>query len=358
MRIGFVVNRLRNLRSSYTTTHLAAATVHAGIRTLFIEIDGFTLDPNGRILARAHAVPDGTDRPESLAEAAREGSLPTGLADLEELDALLLRNNPVRRTVLDFARALRERGTLVLNDPDGIAAGAGKLALEALPTHHKPRTVVTCDRQVLRRFVLELDGPAVLKPVRGFGGKGVQLVDPEQEGELDRAIERAAALADGYLVAQELAPQSERGDKRILLVDGEPVGCYTRMRGEGEFLHNIHAGGRPVPSSVDSHDRELCDAMRGRLVDDGIFLAGLDVIGGRAVEVNVVAPGGIANIERTSGTAVAAPIVQRLRRRISRHRTERRPGPRGKGARGDSPGSSYNEGQPAISAERNDPLNR
>ena len=353
MRIGFVVNRLRRLRSSYTTTHLAAAAVHAGFRTLFIDTDGFTLDPCGRILARAHAVPDGADRPGMLAEAARDGAFPSGLVDMNQLDAVLLRNNPARRTVLDFARALRERGTLVLNDPDGIAAGAGKLYLESLPPAMKPRTVVTRDRRVLIRFVRELGGPAVLKPVRGFGGRGVQLVDPEQGEELDRAIERASAAADGYLVAQELAPETERGDKRILLVDGEPMGCYTRLRREGEFRHNIHAGGRPVPSRVGDRDRELCDALRGRLLADGIFLAGLDVIGGRAVEVNVVAPGGIANIERTSGTPVADAIVERLRQRVVRHRREQEPGPRQTGARGDCPENFFVEDGPATSTGLN-----
>ncbi len=353
MRIGFVVNRLRRLRSSYTTTHLASAAVRAGIRPLFIETDGFTLDPSGRVLARAHAVPAGHTEPEDLTRAARRGSLPTGLVDLEQLDAILLRNNPVQRTVLDFVRVLRERGILVLNDPDGVAAGAGKLTLECLPDELKLRTLITRDARVLMGFLGELGGPAVLKPVRGYGGKGVILVDPARGGDIDRAVGRAQGATGGYVVAQELAPGAERGDKRILLVDGEPVGCYVRMRRDGEFRHNIHVGGRAVAARVDDADRAICAALCERLRADGIFLAGLDVIGGRAVEVNVVAPGGVANIERTAGIPVADPIVHRLRQRIAARRDEMGSGPRREGTRGPDQEHTTTEDGPLLTTGPN-----
>jgi len=315
-----VVNRIRRLRSSYTTTHLAAAAVGAGLRALFIDIDGFTLDPSGRILARAHAVPRDGDDPESLAAGARAGAFASGLIDLDQLDVLLLRNNPVRRTVLDFARAVRDRGVLVLNDPDGVAAGAGKLALESLPVALRPRTLVTRDPRILHGFLGDLGRPAVLKPVRGFGGKGVRIVDPGDPGGVARALAELAGSGSEYVVAQELIRGAEQGDKRILLADGEPVGCYVRMRGEGEFRHNIHLGGEPVAGRLDRADHDIVDALAPRLRADGIFLAGLDVIGGRAVEVNVVAPGGIANIEATTGARVADPLIARLQRRIADHR--------------------------------------
>ncbi len=325
MRIGFVVNRLRRLRSSYTTTHLAAAAVRAGWRALFIDIDGFTLDPGGRLLARVHATPDGLGDPRELTAGARSGAFPVGLVDLACLDALVLRNNPVRSTVLDFARALRDRGVLVLNDPDGIARGAGKLALEWLPAELRPRTLVSSDERVLRGFLADLGGPAVLKPVRGFGGKGVKRVDPGDPGGVTRALAELTGSGARYVIAQESIPGAERGDKRILLADGEPVGCYVRMRGEGEFRHNVHVGGAARPARLDRDDRIIVSTLAPRLRRDGIFLAGLDVIGGRAVEVNVVAPGGIANIEGTGGGAIADPLVARLIRRIADHPRGDRP---------------------------------
>ena len=316
MRIGLVVNRLRGLRSSYTTTHLAAALARAGHQALFIEIGAFTLDPGDRLLATSTLLP-----PDVLDARATVDALPRlsrGVVDLQRLDGLVLRNNPVRRTVLDFARTLRDRGVPVLNDPDGLAAGAGKLTIHAIPRHLRPRTVVTRDVRVIEAFRAEIDGPGVIKPVRGFGGKGVALVPRGAPLDLPRDLQRVLESPDGYLVFQEYLDGARHGDKRILLVEGEPAGCYARMSKEGEFRHNVHVGGRPRKASLDDADREICEALAGHLRREGIFLAGLDVIDRRAVEVNVVAPGGVANIERTSGKGVgdriAARLVDRLRR--------------------------------------------
>ena len=347
MRIGFVVNRLRDLRSTYTTTHLAAAASRRGHRVLFIEIDALTLDPGDRLLAMGTLVPARIGNPDQLTAAARD--IPRGIVDLEQLDGLLLRNNPVRRTVLDFGRLLCSRGVPVLNDPDGIAAGAGKLFAQALPRHLRPRTVVTRDLEVIEAFRRELDGPGVLKPVRGSGGRGVTLVHPGEPLRLEGGLKRFADSRDGYLVFQEYLPGAADGDKRILLVEGEPAGCYVRMRREGEFRHNVHVGGRPEPANVDDRDREICAALAGPLRRDGIFLAGLDVIDRRAVEVNVVAPGGVANIERTSGRSVADGIVERLESRLHEGRApgNRRPASQMGGARrttsGPTPGSSSSD---------------
>ena len=314
MRIGIVVNRLRGLRGTYTTTHLAAAATRSGLQVLLIEIGDLTLDSDDRILAVCHQIPPRADTPEGVVAAVPR--MARGLLDLQQLDGLLLRNNPVRRTVLDFARALAARGVTVLNDPDGLAAGAGKLYIGAVPRHLRPRTLVTRDLTLLDAFRKELDGPGVLKPVRGFGGQGVRLVQQHETLRLEGKLARLHGAPDGYLVFQEYLEGADGGDKRILLVEGEPVGCYTRIRGPGEFRHNVHVGGRPVPAELDDADREICGALGEVLKRDGIFLAGLDVIDRRAVEVNVVAPGGIANIERTTGRAVAPGIIARLVERM------------------------------------------
>jgi len=286
---------------------------------LLIEIGDFTLDSEDRLLALGHRVPTQATTPEDVVEAVPR--MPCGLLDLRQLDGLLLRNNPVRRTVLDFARALKARGVVVLNDPDGLAAGAGKLYTQVLPRHLRPRTIVTRNLTVLEAFRRDLDGPGVLKPVRGFGGQGVRLVQPRAALSLDGELARLYGTPDGYLVFQEYLEGAERGDKRILLAEGEPVGCYTRMRGAGEFRHNVHVGGRAEPAELDDADREICGALSATLRRDGIFLAGLDVIDRRAVEVNVVAPGGIANIERTSGRTVAPGIIERLAARLGSARS-------------------------------------
>ncbi len=317
MRIAFVVNRHRGLRPGHTTTHLAAAALRAGLRTLFIDIGEFSLDPTGRLLARAHEAPETCDDPRSLAGAARAGRLEEGLVDIECLDGLILRNNPVQRTVLDLARLARDRGLPVLNDPDGVAAGASKATLATLPVHLRPATVVSRDVEVLLAFLERLGHRGVLKPVRGFGGRGVIPIEPGDEGLLVDYVQRARRRPDGYVVLQQYLPQTTGGDKRIVLVDGEPVGSYLRLRREGEFRHNLHAGGRPLPGDLDDGDRALCRALAGILRRDGIFLAGLDVIGGLAVEVNVVAPGGVANIERLTGRPVADRIMSRLIRRLA-----------------------------------------
>ncbi len=326
MRIGFVVNRLRGLRSTYTTTRLAVSAARRGVQVLFIDVGGFTLDPANRLLATAHRLDPGDGTPEALVAAVRRDSLPRGVIDLEQLDGLVLRNNPVRRTVLELARMLRDRGVRVWNDPDGLAAGASKFALGDLPPELKPRTLITRDRRALRAFYRELDGPAVVKPIRGFGGRAVLLLQPGEAPRLEAYTERLRETSDGYVVLQEYLPAAERGDKRILLVEGEPVGCYVRMRKEGEFRHNIHVGGQPHPGALDEADRAICQALAGRLRRDGVFLAGLDVIGQRAVEINVVAPGGVANIERTTGRSVADPIVERLMRQKEPEGTSIDPG--------------------------------
>jgi glutathione synthase len=235
---------------------------------------------------------------------------------LADVDAVLIRKDPPFDTPYLYATLMLERvrgRTLVMNDPRGLRDANEKLyALHFV--RYMPRTMVTADEDLIREFVKEVGGRGVIKPLDGAGGSGVMMLLPNDKNT--RAIVQTVT-AEGTRLAmvQEFLPAVEKGDKRVLLLDGEVLGAINRIPRGDDFRSNIHVGGSVEPYEVTAEERAMIADMAPRLKQDGLVFVGLDVIGGKLTEVNVTSPTGIQQLSQHENRDVALDVIAWIEKR-------------------------------------------
>jgi glutathione synthase len=234
--------------------------------------------------------------------------------DLADVDAVFIRKDPPftdaylwLTLVLDHL----EGKTLVVNSPRGL-----REANEKLYAHHFPEicpaTIMTSHKDEILRFVSDVGGKAVLKPIDGHGGEGVFLL-AEGDSNVNALIEAVTRLGSRNAIVQALIPEIyDEGDKRILLVDGELLGVVGRVPSKGDIRSNVHVGGSAAPASLSAADEAIIETIAPRLVADGLFFVGLDVIGGKLIEVNVTSPTLIQQMSRMTGENLSTIVIDRL----------------------------------------------
>ena len=231
-------------------------------------------------------------------------------ADLAEFDVVWLRQDPPFDmgyiTTTHLLDLIHPR-TLVVNDPFWVRNYPEKLLVLQFPDLIPP-TAIARDLAVIRAFKAR-HGDVILKPLYGNGGAGVFRLGPE-----DRNLASLHELFSGInrepLIVQKFLPDVTKGDKRIILVNGEAVGAINRVPPAGETRSNMHAGGRPEKVGLTARDREICAAIGPTLRDKGQIFVGIDVIGDYLTEINLTSPTGIQQLERFDGTNAAALIWQ------------------------------------------------
>ena len=207
--------------------------------------------------------------------------------------------------------------TLVVNDPRGLREANEKLYALHFP-ELIPESLVTADPVRLKTFMEALGGEMIVKPLDGCGGAGVFHLH-RGDRNLNAILELSTANGTRLVMAQRyLSAVRTSGDKRLIVLAGEPLGAIARVPREDEHRGNIHVGGRVVRATVDARDREICRRMAPRLQADGLWFVGLDVIGGLVTEVNVTSPTGIQEIDRLEGTNLAARVIDFVEQRAGR----------------------------------------
>jgi len=186
----------------------------------------------------------------------------------------------------------------IINRPVTVRNWNEKLAALRYPDF-TPKTLVSRSQQEIARFLRDQKRITV-KPVDGHGGKGIIFLDAEGEG-LSQQLDTATHGGRHWVVAQQYLPAAREGDKRILLLDGEPLGAILRVHAEGAELNNLDQGGSAQQSALDQQDWNICEAMRDDLVAHGVRFAGIDVIGGMLIEINITSPTGIQEMSRFDG---------------------------------------------------------
>ncbi len=208
--------------------------------------------------------------------------------------------------LLTFAE---EGGVRVLNSPRGIRNANEKLyALEF--AHLCPQTLVTASIADVKAFLSRVGGQAVAKPLDGHGGKGVMRLR-DGDSNINAIVELLSDDGGQPLIVQEYLPEAKQGDRRLFMVDGELVAVLQRTPAEDDHRGNVHVGGTTSETAITDHDREIAAAMGARLREDGIFFAGLDVIAGKLIEVNVTSPTLIQELKRHGGPDLAKVILDR-----------------------------------------------
>jgi len=233
------------------------------------------------------------------------------LLPLETMNAVFMRTDPpvtipylYATYILDYVDPAK---TLVINSPQGIRAANEKMyALQF--TNAIPTTIVSQDKQVIRRFV-EQQGAAVIKPLGGKAGEGILLVEPGDRN-FNSLVEISTVQGKVPVMVQQYLPAAKEGDKRIILLNGEPIGAVNRIPTGSEFRGNMAVGGRVATVEMTERDYEICTQLAPTLQRDGLVFVGIDVIGGYLTEVNVTSPTGIREIDRLTGTQLGQRVMQ------------------------------------------------
>jgi glutathione synthase len=264
----------------------------------------------GRLVARA--------RPMTLRRVAGDHVTlgPEEGLDLAAVDVVWLRQDPpfdMAYITTTHLLDLLAPGTLVVNDPFWVRNSPEKILVLRFPDLTPP-TMIARDLAAIRTFRAR-HGDVILKPLYGNGGAGVFRLDPD-DLNLAALHELFTGFSREPLIVQKFLPDVARGDKRIILVEGEPVGAINRVPQAGETRSNLHAGGRAEPAVLTERDRAICAAIGPVLRGRGQIFVGIDVIGAHLTEINVTSPTGIQELERFDGVNAAALIWQAVERRV------------------------------------------
>ncbi len=171
-----------------------------------------------------------------------------------------------------------------------------------------PETLITSDVRRLKEFLGELGGEMIIKPLEGFGGLGIFLVRRDDRNT-NALLELATSDGKCPIVAQRYVPEIRRGDKRIILLNGEPLGAVLRVPQPDENRGNIHAGGQCAKTDLSERDREICRVLSPRLKEAGLYFVGIDVIGDYLTEVNVTSPTGVQEINALNGVRLERQVI-------------------------------------------------
>jgi glutathione synthase len=327
MRLAFFVNDVAAEIDEYATTRLALAASRSGHQVWYLGVGDVELgESDGRLVAHAHpAAFRAGDTLASFLSAVKEHE--TERLVLDDLDVLWLRNESIddlqQRPWASplgavFGQMLKDRGVTVVNDPMSLIRATSKLYLEEFPEKIRPRSLVTRDPAAIGRFVAEV-GRSVVKPLYGAKGRNVFLVPSEAEPNLAQITE--AVLQDGYAIVQEFVDGGEDGDARIFLLEGKllvhdgKAAAFRRVPTGNDPRANISKGGRMVPFEIGAVERGVVDAMSAKLVADGMFFVGIDLIGDKVVEINAESPGGLQSIEWLYEIDACVTVIEALERR-------------------------------------------
>jgi glutathione synthase len=329
MKVGFVVNDVGTEEPGYTTTRLAMAALNLGHEPWIMGAGDFIYDTDEHVHATARcAWRSRYKSSESFLRDLQGKKAKVERITVDDLDVLMLRSDPstdtgfrswAQASGIIFGRVAMRHGVIVLNDPNGLSKAMNKMYFQLFPEEVRPKTIITRDRAELKRFAKE-QGSIVLKPLQGSGGQGVFLVRPESLPNLNQMID--AVSRDGYVIAQEYLPLAVEGDTRLFLMNGEPLrykGRYAAFRRErtGDDLRsNIHAGGKLRRAEITDVHLRVAEIVRPKLVQDGMFLVGLDIVGDKLMEINVFSPGGLGSAQKFEKVNFAHAVIHALERKV------------------------------------------
>ncbi|WP_333588031.1 glutathione synthase [Phenylobacterium sp.] len=295
LKVAVQMDPLERINIDGDTTFLMMLSGQARGHSLFVYTPDQLALENGRALARGRAVTVQDVKGDHAAFG------PWERVDLSEMDVVLLRQDPpfdmAYITTTHILEAIHPK-TLVVNNPAEVRNAPEKLFVTGFPGVQPP-TLITSDPQAIYDFRAE-HGDIVLKPLYGGGGSGVARLLAE-DPNLDALLELHAMIGREPVIAQKFIPAVSKGDKRILLVDGEPVGAVNRVPGAGQIRSNLRVGGRAEAVELTARDQELCAIIGPELKRRGLIFVGIDVIGDYLTEINVTSPTGARQLQRFTG---------------------------------------------------------
>lgn len=330
MRIAFFVNDIDTEYPGYTTTVLAHRAALRGHDVMYITPTDFMLDKADTLRAHVRRMPQKKwASRESFFEALKSSTAEAEAVTLEDVDVLWLRSDPSldastapwrAEAGILFGREAIKHGTLVLNDPNSLGQAINKLYFQGFPEEARAETIITRDERDIKAFAKEYKNNIILKPLQGSGGSGVFKLDKESAGNLNQMIE--AIGRDGYIICQAYIPAAKKGDIRFFLMNGRPLevnGKYAALRrvaAKDDIRSNIHAGGKAEAVEIGKTELRVAEIIRPKLIADGMFLVGIDIVGDKILEVNVFSPGNLKSCSTLAGVDFSEPIIESVERKV------------------------------------------
>ena len=311
MKVAFQMDPIGTVDINADSSFRLAEEAQSRGHELFFYTPDHLAYQEGRITARGH------DLIVQRVQGAHADLGPFCEVDLSTFDAVWLRQDPPFDMHYITSTHLLDRlapQTLVVNDPFWVRNYPEKLLVLDFPELTPPTTIAR-DLETIKAFK-QKHGDVILKPLYGNGGAGVFRLDAQ-----DRNLTSLHELFTGFsrepLIVQKFLPDVSNGDKRVILVDGAPVGAINRVPAAGETRSNMHVGGRPEKIGLSARDQEICAAIGPLLKEKGQVFVGIDVIGDYLTEINVTSPTGIQELERFDGINVAGQIWDAIEARVS-----------------------------------------
>ena len=307
-RFAFIVDPMEEMIPAEDTTFAfmlaAAAKGHEVVHVLARNV----AYKNGSVYLQGHQV-DVFDRDEKHFTQGQALSL-----EAKEFQAIFIRSNPpfdeayLNLTwLLSFAEA---QGVRIVNSPKGLRNANEHLYALEFP-EYSPATLVSNQQSKIKEFVSEVGGIAIAKPIDGHAGFGVLKLQIG-DSNLPAIVDVLTNEGQTPIIVQTYIPEAQEGDKRVILVDGEPRGAVLRVPGAEDHRGNLHVGAKAAAYELNERDLEICAAMAPKLREDGLFFAGIDILGDYLIEVNVTSPTLVRELKRLGGPDVAAEVIAAL----------------------------------------------
>ncbi|PSH58896.1 glutathione synthetase [Phyllobacterium sophorae] len=331
MRIAFFVNSIEGETPRYTTTLLALAALSRGHEIYYLTPGDFVLRADNSLMVRATVLPGTTYKKlETFHKDLQSDKTKIETIDVREIDVIFLRNDPAQDAAerpwathvgAMFGRLASERGVLVVNDPTGLALAQNKLYFQDFPESVRPITLISKSIEEIRAFIEKQPMGAIVKPLQGSGGKNVFKIDSPKDANLNQIFE--AVSGEGYLIAQGYLPEAKAGDIRLFVMNGKPLkrdgkyAAFRRVPAKGEVRSNIHVAGTAEIVEINDKILAVAEMVRPKLVQDGMFLVGLDIVADKILEINVFTPGGLSSMSEMYQTDFAESVILALENKLT-----------------------------------------
>jgi glutathione synthase len=326
MNIAFIINDIAEEKALYTTTHLAWAAHKMEHKIYMVSVGDLSYSNEGHITARAKTVTKQYKSAETFLKALQTGGV--SKISSENLDVIFLRNDPSRdndsrnwaqNAPYIFSQIALRDGVIVVNNPEKLSDAINKMYFQHFPKILRPETIITRDTKEIEDFFEEQKQRMILKPLQGSGGKNVFLINKKNRMNLSQVIE--AISRDGYIIAQEYLPEATKGDIRLFLMNGIPLKCdgkyaaIRRVNKVDDVRSNLSAGGSTKKVQVTDEVIELARILRPKLVQDGMFLVGIDIVGNKLMEINVFSPGTMSQMNKLYEVDFCSKIITALEKK-------------------------------------------
>lgn len=330
MKIAFIVNRVETEMTTYTTVWMALRALQHGYTFYLIDAADLFYKKDGGVGGFGRTLSGHKYRSIDKFLEAVKAAVNTRV-DMADMDILFVRTDPsaekpdrlwAQSAPYMFARHAQEHDDcIVLNDPAALAESVNKLYFQHFPEELRPKAIITRNEEQIREFYKEHDHRVILKPLQGSGGENVFLVEKKTEKNMNQIIE--AISRDGYVIAQEYLPAGNKGDIRVLLMNGEILmegdkpAIMRRVNEGADIRSNISAGGSYERVELSPEIERIANLLRPKLIQDGLFFIGVDIVGDKLIEINVFSAGGVPMVNELYDARFDEVMLHALEKKVS-----------------------------------------